>query len=93
MKMTSVWRGNKPNRKQKRAVPKLRIPWTELGLIDPSAISQERSMEQIRLEVTALASIGFGEETRARSEQPPMRASHPRPRANKVRTTRRPPQS
>ena len=93
MKMTSVWRGNKPNRKQKRAVPKLRIPWTELGLIDPSAISQERSMEQIRREVSALASTGFGEETRARSEQPPVRAGHPRPRTNKVRSTRRPPQS
>ncbi len=93
MKMTSVWRGNKPHRKQKRAVPKLRIPWTELGLIDPSAISQERSMEQIRLEVTALASTGFGEETRARSEQPPTRAVHSRPRTNKVRTSRRPPQS
>ena len=56
MKMTSVWRGNKSHRKQKRSVPKLRIPWTELGLIDPSAVSQERSMEQIRREVTALAS-------------------------------------
>ncbi|HAP38187.1 MAG: hypothetical protein R3B11_08235 [Nitrospira sp.] len=93
MKMTSVWRGNKPNRKQKRAVPKLRIPWSELGLIDPSVVSQERSMEQIRREVTALASTGFGEETRARSEQPPVRASHSRPRTNKVRPTRRPPQS
>ena len=39
--MTSVWRGNKPNRKKKRNRSKLRIPWTELGLIDPSAVSQE----------------------------------------------------
>lgn len=92
MKMTSVWRGNKPQRKQKRAVPKLKIPWTELGLIDPSAVSQERSMEQIRREVTALASTGLGAETRARSEQP-VRTAHPRPRPANGRTTRRPEQS
>jgi hypothetical protein len=93
MKMTSVWRGNKSHRKQKRSVPKLRIPWTELGLIDPSAVSQERSMEQIRREVTALASTGFGEETRARSEQPPERPARSRPRTKTSGTPRRPSQS
>ncbi len=93
MKMTSIWRGNKPHRKQKRAVPKLKIPWTELGLIDPSAVSQERSMEQIRREVTALASTGLGAETRARSEQPPVRAAHQRSRPANGRMTRRPEQS
>ena len=36
MKITSVWRGNKPNHKKKRTVPKLRIRWTQLGLVDPS---------------------------------------------------------
>ncbi len=90
MKITSVWRGNKTHRKPKRTVPKLRIPWGELGLGDPSAPSEERSMEQIRREVTELASAGFGEETRARSEQPPVRTAQPRPRTHSRRTTRQP---
>ncbi|HET9962613.1 MAG TPA: hypothetical protein VFQ34_09785 [Nitrospiraceae bacterium] len=69
MKMTSVWRGNKASQKKKRAVPKVRIRWSQLGLMDPAIEPQETPMDQIRREVTALASLGFGAETRARSEQ------------------------
>jgi hypothetical protein len=69
MKMSSVWRGNKASQKKKRTVPKVRIPWSQLGLMDPAIEPQEASMDEIRREVTALASLGFGAETRARSEQ------------------------
>ncbi len=90
MKITSVWRGNKPAHKKKRAVPKLRIRWTQLGLVDPSLESQETPMDQIRREVTALASSGFGAETRARSEQTQARPARAHARPTTTRTTRRP---
>ena len=90
MKITSVWRGNKPAHKKKRAVPKLRIRWTQLGLVDPSLQSQETPMDQIRREVTALASSGFGAETRARSEQTQARPARAHARPTTTRTTRRP---
>lgn len=91
MKITSVWRGNKPNHKKKRTVPKLRIRWTELGLVDPSMESHETPMDQIRREVTALASSGFGAETRARSEQTQTRPARALARTtSKTRTARRP---
>ncbi len=90
MKITSVWRGNKPARKKKRTVPKLRIRWTQLGLVDPSLESQETPMDQIRREVTALASSGFGAETRARSEQTQARPARAHARTSTTRTARRP---
>ena len=90
MKITSVWRGNKPAHKKKRAVPKLRIRWTQLGLVDPSLAPQETSMDQIRRDVTALASSGFGAETRARSEQTLARPSRAHARTSTARTVRRP---
>ena len=89
MKITSVWRGDKPARKKKRAVPKLRIRWTQLGLVDPSLASQETSMDQIRREVTALASSGFGAETRARSVQTLARPARVHARTNTAPTDRR----
>ena len=90
MKITSVWRGNKPAHKKKRTVPKLRIRWTQLGLVDPSLESHETPMDQIRREVTALASSGFGAETRARSEQTQVRPARTHVRTSATRTARRP---
>jgi len=87
MKLTSVWRGTKAAHKKKRTVPKVRIRWTQLGLMDPSVASQETPIDQIRREVTALASFGFGAETRARSEQTPAR---PHERTTATRKARRP---
>ena len=84
MKITSVWRGNKPAHKKKRTVPKLRIRWTQLGLVDPTLAPQETSMDQIRREVTALASSGFGAETRARSERTLARPARAHARTSKT---------
>jgi len=90
MKITSVWRGNKPNHKKNRTVPKLRIRWTQLGLVDPSVDSPETPMDEIRRAVTNLASSGFGAETRARSEQTQARPARAHARTSATRTTRRP---
>ncbi len=90
MKITSVWRGNKAAHKKKRTVPKLRIRWTQLGLVDPSIESQETPMDEIRREVTALASFGFGAETRARSEQTQARPTRSHTRTSTTRPARRP---
>ncbi len=91
MKITSVWRGNQSNhKKKKRTIPKLRIRWTELGLVDPALESHETPMDQIRRQVTALASTGFGAETRARSEQTQARPSRPHTRTSTTRPARRP---
>ena len=89
MKISTVWRGNKPAPKKKRAVPKLRIRWTQLGLVDPSLAPQETSMDQIRRDVTALASSGFGAETRARSEQTLARPKRAHVRTGATRSPRR----
>ena len=90
MKITSVWRGNKPAHKKKRTVPKLRIRWTQLGLVDPSLESQETPMEEIRRAVTNSASSGFGAETRARSEQTQVRPARAHARPSTTHTPRRP---
>jgi hypothetical protein len=67
MKISTVWGGNKAARKRKRPVQKLKIRWDVLGLQSASAEDQSPSIEDIRRQVTSLASSGFGPETRSRS--------------------------
>lgn len=67
MKMSTVWGGNKAGRKRKRPVQKLKIRWDVLGLDDASKDGQSRSIDDIRRQVTSLASQGFGPETTSRS--------------------------
>lgn len=67
MKMSTVWGGNKAARKRKRPVQKLKIRWDLLGLHDASKDVPSRSIEDIRRQVTSLASQGFGPETTSRS--------------------------
>jgi hypothetical protein len=66
MKISTVWGGNKA-RKRKRPVQKLKIRWDVLGLQPASSDESSRSIEDIRRQVTSLASNGFGQETRLRS--------------------------
>jgi hypothetical protein len=66
MKISTVWGGNKA-RKRKRPVQKLKIRWDVLGLQPTSSEESSRSIEDIRRQVTSLASNGFGQETRLRS--------------------------
>lgn len=67
MKMSTVWGGNKAARKRKRPVQKLKIRWNLLGLHDASKDGPSRSIDDIRRQVTSLASQGFGPETTLRS--------------------------
>jgi hypothetical protein len=67
MKMSSVWRRNKSTAKRKLPVHKPKICWDTLGL--PAATHEAvASIEEIRRQVTSLASRGFGQGTRSRSE-------------------------
>jgi hypothetical protein len=66
MKISTVWGGNKA-RKRKRPVQKLKIRWDVLGLQPTSSEESSRSIDDIRRQVTSLASNGFGQETRLRS--------------------------
>lgn len=67
MKMSTVWGGNKAARKRKRPVQKLKIRWDVLGFDDASKDGPSRSIDDIRRQVTSLASQGFGPETKSRS--------------------------
>jgi hypothetical protein len=71
MKISTVWGGSKAAKKRKRPVQKLKIRWDVLGLGADAAEDQSLSIEDIRREVTSLASMGFGQETRLRSERKP----------------------
>jgi hypothetical protein len=65
--MSSVWRRNKTAAKKKRPVHKPKICWDTLGL--PATTHESAvSIEEIRRQVTSLASRGFGQGTRSRSE-------------------------
>lgn len=67
MKMSGVWRRNKSAGKRKRPVHKPKIRWDSLGL--PATTHESAaSIEEIRRQVTSLASRGFGQGTRSRSE-------------------------
>ncbi|MBI3357670.1 MAG: hypothetical protein HY038_13060 [Nitrospirae bacterium] len=77
MKMSTAWGGNKAARKRKRPVQKLKIRWNLLGLHDASKEGPSRSIDEIRRQVTSLASQGFGPETTSRSttKDVPIRSS------------------
>lgn len=67
MKISTVWKGGKTNKKKNRAVLKPKIRWQLLGLTDPKLTEQASSIETIRKEVSSLASSGFGPATRSRT--------------------------
>lgn len=55
------------NRKRKRPVQKPKIRWDVLGLQSVPSNDGSLSIEDIRRQVTSLASTGIGQETRLRS--------------------------
>jgi hypothetical protein len=67
MKMSTVRGANKAARKRKRTGLKPKIRWDLLGFQDPHLEGPSVSIEDIRRQVTSLASRGFGQETRSRS--------------------------
>lgn len=65
MKITMSAHGNKARNKRGKQKPKVR--WEQLGLSDPSETSAAPSIEEIRREVTLMASRGLAQGTRTRS--------------------------
>lgn len=88
MKISTVWGGNKAARKRKRPVQKLKIRWDVLGLQSASSEDQSPSIDDIRRQVTSLASAGFGAETRSRSasKNTPRHPKSDAPSPNRARS-------
>jgi hypothetical protein len=65
MKTPMSAQGSKTRNKRGKAKPKVR--WEQLGLTDPSESNTTPSIEEIRREVTLMASRGLAQGTRTRS--------------------------
>ncbi len=66
MKTSGAWRRNKTAAKKVRPAYKPKIRWELLGLSEPGADRPATSMESIRQGISAMASEGFSQDTRAR---------------------------
>jgi hypothetical protein len=69
MKLSTGWRANKTRKNRARATRKPKIRWEVLGLPNPLATSLTTSMEDIRRQVSSMASRGFGQGTRSRTAE------------------------
>jgi hypothetical protein len=67
MKISLGWKVGKAARKRVLPSSKPKIRWAVLGLQDPAEEASSLSMEDIRRQVSSLASRGFGAGTRSRS--------------------------
>lgn len=67
MKISAVWKSNNPGKKKNRPTYKPKIRWELLGLSDPDLNQTTTSIDTIRKEVSSLASRGFGQGTRSRT--------------------------
>jgi hypothetical protein len=66
VKISTTWGRGKTSRKGKRPALRTKIRWNLLGLDDP-ALAGTTSMEDIRRQISSMASRGFGPGTRSRS--------------------------
>jgi hypothetical protein len=66
MKLSTGWRAGKTRKNRARATRKPKIRWEVLGLPGPIDTNLTTSMEDIRRQVSNMASRGFGEGTRSR---------------------------
>lgn len=69
MKLSTGWRADKTRKNRARATRKPKIRWEVLGLPNPLDTSLTTSMEDIRQQVSNMASRGFGQGTRSRSAE------------------------
>ncbi len=69
MKLSTGWRADKTRKNRARATRKPKIRWEVLGLPGPLDTSLATSMEDIRQQVSNMASRGFGQGTRARTAE------------------------
>jgi hypothetical protein len=69
MMLSSGWRADKTKKNRARATRKPKIRWEVLGLPNPLDNSRMTSMEDIRRQVSSMASRGFGQGTRSRTAE------------------------
>jgi hypothetical protein len=69
MKLSTGWRADKLRKNRARATRKPKIRWEVLGLPNPLDTSLTTSMEDIRRQVSNMASRGFGQGTRSRTAE------------------------
>ena len=69
MKLSTGWRADKIRKNRARATRKPKIRWEVLGLPNPLITNPATSMEDIRRQVSNMASRGFGQDTRIRSAE------------------------
>lgn len=67
VKMSTSWGSSKTSRRGRRTVLKTKIRWELLGLQDPALSDPAPSMDDIRRQISSMASRGFGPGTRSRS--------------------------
>ena len=69
MKLSTGWRADKTRKNRARATRKPKIRWEVLGLPGPLNATPTSSMEDIRQQVSNMASRGFGQGTRSRTAE------------------------
>lgn len=80
MNISSSWGSSKTSRKGRRTVTKTKIRWDVLGLQGPEHNTPSTSIDEIRRQVTSMASYGLDPGTRIRSAPKP-RSEHVAPKA------------
>jgi hypothetical protein len=86
MKLSTGWRADKTRKNRARATRKPKIRWEVLGLSNPLDASLTTTMEDIRRQVSNMASHGFGQGTRSRKAE---RAANTADRASDLSSKRR----
>ena len=85
MKLSSGWRADKTRKNRARATRKPKIRWEVLGLPNPLDNSLRTSMEDIRRQVSSMASRGFGQGTRSRTAEREAKTSGQAPDSSNKR--------
>jgi hypothetical protein len=85
MKLSTGWRTDKTRKNRARATRKPKIRWEVLGLPGPLDTSLTTSMEDIRMQVSNMASRGFGQGTRSRTAEREAKTTSHAPEANNKR--------
>jgi hypothetical protein len=82
MKLSPGWRADKTRKNRARATRKAKVRWEVLGLPGPIDTSLTTSMEDIRRQVSNMASRGFGQGTRSRTAERDAQTSNHAPDSN-----------
>jgi hypothetical protein len=85
MKLSTGWRADKARKNRARATRKPKIRWEVLGLPGPIDTSLTTSMEDIRRQVSNMASRGFGQGTRSRTAERESKTTEHAPNSNSKR--------